>query len=144
MWRERARAFAWILALLPAEGRTQPAAPCPPEFETLRYDEDYSCLADPNARRGWLDAIKYIPIPLGSSSYLSLGGEARLRYDYKHNSTWGQDPQDRPSCRSRRRSGAARRLGTPADIRNLPHGHETLGPEAHLLPPEAEGPAHRS
>ena len=84
----------WILALLPAEGRTQPVAPCPPEFETLRYDENYSCLADPNARRGLLDAMKYIPLPLGSNSYLSLGGEARLRYDYKHNPTWGQDPQD--------------------------------------------------
>lgn len=71
------------LALLPADARSQPADSCAPEFETLRYDEDWSCLRDPDARRGPLDAIKYIPLPLGDDDYLSLGGEARLRYDYK-------------------------------------------------------------
>jgi len=89
-----AQACVLTLALLPGDARSEPAVPCPPEFETLRYDEDYSCLRDPNARQGPLDSIKYMPLPFGDDSYGSLGGEARLRYDYQHDPVWGQDPQD--------------------------------------------------
>jgi len=82
----------YALALGAREGYCQGTATCPPPFRTLRYDEDYSCLRDPSARTSVLDDFKYIP--LGDDSYLSLGGEIRLRYEYTHNPTWGQDPQD--------------------------------------------------
>ncbi len=93
MWRQPMRAIALPLLFLVAAGRAE-ADPCPPGFETLRYEEDYSCLRDPSVPRRPLDEIKYIPLPFGSDSYLSLGGEARLRYDYKDDPVWGQAPQD--------------------------------------------------
>lgn len=34
-------------------------------------------------------------VPLGPASYLTLGGEIRERYEYTHNPTFGEDPQDR-------------------------------------------------
>lgn len=77
-----------------AQRQAQAAAGCPPGFETLRYDEDYTCLRDRAARRGPFDAIKYVPLPLGIEGHASFGGEARLRYDYQQHPVWGQDRQD--------------------------------------------------
>ena len=48
------------------------------------YDIDFSALADPSKRTGWLDTVHYIPVPWSSESYLSLGGEIREQY-------WNQD-----------------------------------------------------
>src|SRR6185369_967733 len=45
-------------------------------------------------RVDWLDPIKFIPFNTNGTSYLTLGGEIRERYEYFHNSSWGRGPQD--------------------------------------------------
>lgn len=55
-----------------------PQAPQRPSYLSLRYDEDWSSLADASLRRDLLDPLKYVE--LGSrGSYLSIGGELRVR-----------------------------------------------------------------
>ena len=44
------------------------------------YDIDFTYLADPDKRTGVLDTLHYIPLGLGSESYLSLGGEVREQF----------------------------------------------------------------
>jgi hypothetical protein len=34
----------------------------PPTYQMLRFDENYSCLANPANRTDWFDPIKYIPL----------------------------------------------------------------------------------
>ena len=48
-----------------------------PPFQLLRYDEDYSFLADPVQRTEFWDTLKYIPVAGGRAGFLSFGGEAR-------------------------------------------------------------------
>jgi hypothetical protein len=65
----------------------------PPPFQSLRYDEDYSYLKDKSKRKKSLDKLKYIP--LGKEDfYVSLGGEARIRYEYYDNAGFGSGTQD--------------------------------------------------
>jgi hypothetical protein len=67
----------------------------PPQFSTLRYDEDYSYLRDRSARSGaWWEPLKYIPLTGSGNVYLTLGNEARLRYEVLHNDNFGEGPQD--------------------------------------------------
>ncbi|PYM53061.1 MAG: alginate export family protein [Candidatus Rokuibacteriota bacterium] len=73
------------------------SAACPstrPSFQTLRYEEDYSFLRDPDCRTDVWDRIKYMPLNEAGDVYLSLGGDLRERYEYFHNAQWGQGPQD--------------------------------------------------
>ncbi|MDX2131585.1 MAG: alginate export family protein [Planctomycetota bacterium] len=66
-----------------ASAPSQPAPPPkPPPFRLFRYDEDYSYLADPARRTSPLDSLKYIPLDDSGDITLSLGGEARSRYEY--------------------------------------------------------------
>lgn len=70
------------------------ASPTPPPFQTLRYDEDYSYLKDESKRRECWDKIKHIP--LGKEDfYVSLGGEARIRYESFRNASFGAGIQDK-------------------------------------------------
>ena len=69
-------------------------SPSPPPYQQLRYEEDYSYLRDPTRRTDLWDTVKYIPINEKGDWYLSTGGEVRERYEYFHNSLWGQGPQD--------------------------------------------------
>jgi hypothetical protein len=62
-------------------------------FSLERWDEDYSYLKDPAARSDPLDAIKYIPFGK-DGGYLSLGGQARYRYDYFNNPSFGPGNND--------------------------------------------------
>jgi hypothetical protein len=64
----------------------------PPAYQTLRYEEDYRTLRDPVQQSDFWDPIKYLSV--GSDGYLSLGGEARLRYEYFRHPTFGQEPED--------------------------------------------------
>ncbi len=84
-----------FLFLLPGTSFSAPATP--PDYKTLRYDEDYSYLSDPANRGDLWDTVKYIPLQQQNYPdwYLSLGGEARERYEYFHNYNWGKGPQDR-------------------------------------------------
>lgn len=53
-----------------------------PGFQTLRYEEDWSFLAQvPKEEQQPLDALKYIPLGSNDSFWLSLGGQARLRFE---------------------------------------------------------------
>jgi hypothetical protein len=80
-------------ALLAASGllRAQSAAL---SYKQLRYEEDYSYLRDPAQSRDSLDAVKFIPLDDSGDEWLTLGGEVRGRYEYFHDSLWGQGPQD--------------------------------------------------
>ena len=58
-------------------GSLPPAGAGRPGYKLLRYDEDWSGLADPAARADLWDALKYVPLGGGGRRYLSLGGEVR-------------------------------------------------------------------
>jgi len=60
----------------------------------LRQDEDWSALRDPELRSNLFDRVKFIPLNHDGSSWLTLGGEARERYEYFDNANWGKGPQD--------------------------------------------------
>jgi hypothetical protein len=70
-----------------------PAQSSPPSFQPLRYEEDWRYLKDESMRSEWLDRMKYIPLNSGGW-YLSLGGEARIRYEYFDQFNFGAGPQD--------------------------------------------------
>lgn len=78
---------------LSGSARAQSTSPDPPPITPLRYNEDYSYLADPEARSGaWWEPLKYIPSDEAGDVYLTLGGEIRLRYEGFENNNWGQEP----------------------------------------------------
>ncbi len=62
-------------------------APERPAATTNRWQEDWSALADPNIPRERFDELKYIA--LGKGSYLSLGLNARERFETLHTSNFG-------------------------------------------------------
>ncbi len=60
-----------------------------PKYLNLRYDEDFSYLAGPEGsyvKDTW-DSIKWIPI--GDTWHLTLGGQARLRFESETDKTFG-------------------------------------------------------
>lgn len=65
-----------------------------PVYRLLRPDEDWSALRDPAVPTDGLDALKFIPLNQTGSAWLTLGGEARERYEYFENASWGAGPQD--------------------------------------------------
>jgi hypothetical protein len=102
------RAVRFVLALVvclaagvderaSAQSQTQTSAPAPattpPPYLPYRYDEDWSALRDPARRTEWWDEIKYIPLT-DRDWYLSLGGEARWRYEQFEHPAFGAQPQD--------------------------------------------------
>jgi len=92
--------FSVIYLLCPREataqeGQQPQASEKPPEYQKLRYDEDYSYLKDPSKRSDLWDPIKYIPFNYAGNWYLSLGGEGRLRYELYHNFRWNPDSPDK-------------------------------------------------
>lgn len=66
----------------------------PPPFQNLRYDEDYGYLRDETKRGGYFDKLKFIPLNEKKDWYLSLGGEARTRYETYRNASFGAGVQD--------------------------------------------------
>jgi Alginate export len=81
-------------AAFTVSGQNAVSSPTPPPFQSLRYDEDYSYLKDKPKRKERLDKLKYIS--LGRESwYLSLGGEARVRYETYRNAAFGSGIQDK-------------------------------------------------
>ena len=65
-----------------------------PPFKSLRYDENYEYLRNVERRTSRLDALKFIPLRADGSSYLSLGGEVRERFELIHHVAWGSGPRD--------------------------------------------------
>ena len=84
--RNRARAhaagalvlFAWLFAAPAAHAQYFSLGK--PTYPLEFYDIDFTNLADPANRTGFLDSLHYIPLGMGSESYLSLGGEFREQY----------------------------------------------------------------
>lgn len=73
--------LAWPVALSAEEA---------PRFGSIRLDDVY---ASPENASSLSDRLKRRPLPF-PESFLSLGGEVRLRYDYRDNPEWGAAPQD--------------------------------------------------
>jgi len=72
---------------------TVPAPVAPPAHTALRYDEDYSYLNDSAVRTNVVDQLKFIPLDKAGNAYLTLGGEARDRYEYFNNYLFGRGAQ---------------------------------------------------
>ena len=69
---------------------TAESQPSPPSYKVLRFDENYSYLANPANRTDLLDPLKYIPLlPDDSTWYLTLGGELRERFEGTSNPDFG-------------------------------------------------------
>jgi len=66
----------------------------PPSYSLNRSDEDYRYLKNIANRSDFWDPVKYVPLSSSGDVYLSLGGEARERYEYFNHPNWGKDPQD--------------------------------------------------
>ena len=79
------RALALLAALLPFAAWTQEA-----QQTNLRYDEDWSLVSN-TPREGWR-AAKYRPLTDNGSAYLTLGGEARARFEGFDDNLWGDPP----------------------------------------------------
>src|SRR5438093_1147327 len=80
--------------LLLANNSRADDAPPHPQFKLSRQDEDWSVLRDPALRTDAFDTVKFIPLNRDGSSWLTLGGEVRERYEYFDNFNWGKGPQD--------------------------------------------------
>src|SRR5258707_4528988 len=64
--------------------------PVAPTYTLLRYDEDYSYLANPANRTEPLDLIKFIPLfDLGPFYLVTLGGDIRQQYEFIENDNFG-------------------------------------------------------
>lgn len=85
--------FFLSISLFAQEQRQTGTTNCPKReaYKSLRYDEDWTGLRDSTCRTDVLDSLKFIA--LGERAYLTLGGEARLRYEHYGNPGFGSDPR---------------------------------------------------
>lgn len=74
-----------LLALAPLAAQGQEVAQT-----NLRYDEDWTVIRGAE-RDGWRD-LKYVPLDGDGDVYLTLGGEARARFEGFDNNLWGDPP----------------------------------------------------
>jgi hypothetical protein len=87
-----------LWAVMSSEAFAQPTAqtdqPGPrPQYQSIRYEEDWSVLRDHSQRTDPWDSVKYLALT-EDGWYLSLGGEGRLRYEAFRNAAFGSGPQD--------------------------------------------------
>jgi len=66
----------------------------PPPYRLNRADEDYRYLAAQTRLTDPWDPLKYVLLNESGSWYLSLGGEARERYEYFRHPNWDKDSKD--------------------------------------------------
>lgn len=87
---EQPAAPASTPAPAPTTAEPAPAASIAwPPFRPLRYDEDYRFLAAAPRPDNLVDRLKYIPLSDDGHTSLSLGGEARTRYEYSSDPAFG-------------------------------------------------------
>lgn len=79
------RGLLFLAALTPLAAHAQTV-----EQTNLRYDEDWSVLRDA-PRDDWRQA-KYVPLDGDGDVYLTLGGEARARFEGFDDNLWGDPP----------------------------------------------------
>ncbi len=77
---------------LPSSAASGMAKSDPQGYSLNRADEDYRYLIDPARRSDTWDPLKYIPFSESGSCYLTIGGEARERYEYFSHPNWGGGP----------------------------------------------------
>lgn len=81
-----------VIALADGAVNTGESPSTPPAYKVLRFDENYACLANATNHSDWLDPIKYISLRTNSpTTYLTLGGEVRERFEGIHNPDFGVD-----------------------------------------------------
>ncbi|HXC35813.1 MAG TPA: alginate export family protein [Candidatus Acidoferrales bacterium] len=62
----------------------------PPDYQMLRFDENYSCLSNAVNRTDLFDPIKFIPLRANDPTwYLTVGGEFRERFEGNYNQNFG-------------------------------------------------------
>jgi hypothetical protein len=86
----------WAGTLSPADAQSSAQSDQPvlrPQYQALRYEEDWSTLRDPSRRTDFWDPLKYIQLK-EDGWYLSLGGEGRIRYEALRHAAFGSGPQD--------------------------------------------------
>ncbi len=66
----------------------------PPAYTPVRWNEKYTYLADPERRTDYADPLKFIPIGQDPSWSISIGGQARYRYEWFNSSNFDAGPQD--------------------------------------------------
>src|SRR4029453_668263 len=67
--------------------------PARPPYLDQRFDEDWSFLREPLRRADPWDSWKFISFGESAAiSYLSVGGEARQRWDFYRNASFGSVP----------------------------------------------------
>ncbi len=74
---------------VPGRGQAKQTSTAGPKYFNLRYDEDFSYLGGPEGsyvKDPW-DSIKWIPI--GDGWHLTLGGQARLRFESETDKSFG-------------------------------------------------------
>jgi Alginate export len=97
--RSRSAAFACAFTLTMAcahlaRAQSAPADPdARPTYQQYRYDEDWSVLKDARRHRDVWDGIKFVPLK-DDDWYLSVGGEARWRYEQVRQPGFGSQPDD--------------------------------------------------
>lgn len=82
-----------LLSCVELRAQAPTPTPAPAQYQQQRYDEDWSYLSDETRRTETLDRLKYIPLN-HRGWYVSLGGEARWRYEYFSEFAFGAGPQD--------------------------------------------------
>jgi hypothetical protein len=84
-----------LVVLLAGVARAIAGGAAPAPYQLNRADEDYSYLKQRADRTAdFWDPVKYLPLEASGARYLSLGGEARERFEYFDNPNWGRDPED--------------------------------------------------
>jgi hypothetical protein len=79
--RLRSITFIWLFVATvafseAAQPATQTERPSPrPQYQSLRYEEDWSALRDSSLRTDAWDSLKYLPLN-EDGWYLSLGGDS--------------------------------------------------------------------
>jgi hypothetical protein len=94
----RVTSIALAIALVSSQAAAQhdvqaESSSARPQYQSLRYEEDWSALRDSQLRTDVWDRMKYLPLK-ADGWYLSLGGESRLRYETLRNAAFGSGPQD--------------------------------------------------
>ncbi|HJV35374.1 alginate export family protein [Geomonas sp.] len=93
-WSSLLAIVAYLMLLSPQLAACLETEPSVPAYKLNRADEDYRYLQAPSKKSDFLDPIKYIPFNQRGDWYLSIGGEARERYEYFDNYNWKETPKD--------------------------------------------------
>ena len=90
-WSPAIAVLVWVGGAASGAVDGPSSTPARPGYKSFRFDEDFSALADPALRTQPLDDLKYIPLGDEPRTWLTLGGEARTRYEYFNEPGFGEN-----------------------------------------------------